>query len=236
MAEVYWIRLPEHTYMFTQGYIGVTKNDAKARFRGHLQEAKLRDCKTSHLHNYLNKHGREGLVVQTLVICEIEYAFELEEKLRPSERVGWNVAKGGIKAVNPGGYKLSEETRKKMSDSFKTGNRKPVGQEVYDKLSAQMKGISRGPLSKEVVSKRERTRFLKMWEASPSVWSRCDVWYEFYIHGMGLARACERAYKETLGSLTPVFSRFKMGWVPHEDSDWLKLFKETSHGTLTDPY
>jgi len=166
------------------------------------------------------------LVCETLVICDLDYAFTLENKLRPAQRIGWNVAVGGLYVVNPGGYKLSPETRKKMSDSFSNGKRSPVKEETRLKMSLANKGISRGPLTEESVSKRERTRFLKMWESSPSVWSRCDIWYEFYIHGMGLARTCERTYKEPLGSLIAVFSRFKMGWVPHEDPDWIHKFKE----------
>ena len=227
MAEVYWIRLPEHTDIFSQGYVGVTKNDSKTRFRGHLQEAKLRNCKTSRLHNYLNKYGREGLVVETLVICELDYAFELERKLRPSERIGWNVAVGGKVAINPGGYKLSEETRKKMSATYTNGRRAPISEETRVKIALANKGKVRGPLLESSVAKRERTRFLKMWEESLSVWSRADIWYEFYLKGYGLGRACERAYKEPIGSLRPVFSRFKMGWVPLDDQDWLYKFKET---------
>lgn len=227
MAEVYWIRLPEHTDVFTQGYVGVTKNTAKSRFCGHLQEATTkRRSQTSRLHNYIRKHGRQGLIFETLVISDLEYAFELEKKLRPTERIGWNVAIGGLNVVNPGGYKLSPETRKKMSESFVNGKRSPVTEETRRKISLTQKGSKRSPLSKESVDKRERTRFLNMWESEPSVWARCGVWYEFYINGMGLARICEKAHNERIGSLRAVFSRFKMGWVPHEDPDWINKFKE----------
>lgn len=225
MAEVYWIRLPEHTDMFSQGYIGVTKNTAMARFRNHLQEAKLRDCKTSHLHNYINKYGREGLIVQTLVVCNINYAYELEGKLRPSERVGWNVAVGGIKAINHGGYLLSTETRQKMSDSFKNGSRKPVSQEVYDRLGDQRRGIPLGPRPKEVVEKILLTRFLKTMESKAEYWSRCEEFYKFYLEGKGKNRACERYYGIKLNRLRGMFNLFEKGWIPTEDENWLRLFK-----------
>ena len=33
-TSVYWIHRPEHTDMFTQGYVGITK-DIKRRFKAH---------------------------------------------------------------------------------------------------------------------------------------------------------------------------------------------------------
>ena len=38
MAVVYWIHLPEHTDMFSEGYIGVTEN-IKRRYYEHLKLA-----------------------------------------------------------------------------------------------------------------------------------------------------------------------------------------------------
>lgn len=226
MAEVYWIRLPEHTDMLTEGYIGVTKNDAKARFRGHLQEAKLRDCKTSHLHNYLNKHGREGLVVQTLVICEIEYAFDLEEKLRPSERIGWNVAKGGVQTVNPGGYKLSEDTRRKMSESFDEKRRQICAENLFKTTQAR-KGIPTGPCPAHIDAKIIKSQFLAKMERGKELWSRCEEFYDFYISGKGKSRACERYYEIELNRLRGMFNLFDKGWKPMEDDLWLSKFKES---------
>lgn len=148
MAEVYWIHLPEHTDMFSEGYIGVTRNNAKERFKSHINAANLNKKKHLKISYAIKKYGAENLIVETLVICSDEYALDLEIKLRPTSEIGWNLAPGGSKPpvrVGPMGPEFSarlsernrgipksEETKRKISETL-TGTTLP--QEVKNRIS-----------------------------------------------------------------------------------------------------
>ena len=122
MAEVYWIRLPEHTDMFTQGYIGVTKKTAKQRWQWHVNSLSKKAGR-SIVQNVIAKY-RDSLIVETLVICDMNYAYELEEKLRPSPKIGWNIRMGGntSEAFSKQfkGRVDTEEAKRKRSQTFKS--------------------------------------------------------------------------------------------------------------------
>jgi hypothetical protein len=99
MAVLYWLRLPEHTDMFSQGYVGVTS---------HI-EKRLR----SHKHRF--KSIWDKVVVEQLLVSTENYCFFIEQKLRPSRLIGWNKSIGGNKnnvmlgKDNPNTGKLGEE-------------------------------------------------------------------------------------------------------------------------------
>lgn len=130
--SVYWIRHPEHTDIFTQGYIGITASVAK-RFNDH----KVR-TQNKHLQNAINKYGWGNLIKQVVLIADKAYCLMIELKLRAEASVGWNITKGGgmpPKFIKTGwkhtkeaneknrqahlGKKLTETTKKKLSDSLK---------------------------------------------------------------------------------------------------------------------
>ena len=79
MAILYWLHLPEHNDMFTQGYVGVASDFVK-RMR----------C---HKHRF--KSIWDKIIAQPLVISTKETCFDLEAKLRPSRNIGWNKSCGG---------------------------------------------------------------------------------------------------------------------------------------------
>jgi len=89
MSSVYWIHHPEHTDMFSQGYIGVSK-DLKRRFRNH---AKRSD--NPHLKNAINKYGWDNLVKQIILVADDAYCFMIEKALRSTDNIGWNIVRGG---------------------------------------------------------------------------------------------------------------------------------------------
>lgn len=222
MAEVYWIHLPEHTDMFSEGYIGVTRNNAKSRFRGHVQSSKLAKGKNYYMTNVIKKYGKESLVVETIVICDEDYAYELEAKLRPTTHIGWNVAIGGAKSGNYGGYKLSDETRQKMSVARK--GLKLTEEQLRNRLPNKSKGTVRGTLSKESILKREETRFYTNMDKYPDTWGYSDIWYEHYLMGLNFYFT-ERLLGLKRSLLVRVFMKFDTGWVPLEDPKWVAKFK-----------
>lgn len=79
MAYVYWLHLPEHTDVLTQGYIGAASN-IDARLRSHKH--RLKDI-------------WDKVIVKLLVKSTINYCYEIEAKLRPHRRIGWNISAGG---------------------------------------------------------------------------------------------------------------------------------------------
>ena len=85
---VYWIHLPEHTDILSEGYIGVT-NNLKRRISEH------RSNTNEHLNNAFKKYT--NIVCDIVVKSDDYYCLYVEEKLRPIDKIGWNVIKGGGK-------------------------------------------------------------------------------------------------------------------------------------------
>lgn len=190
MAEVYWIRLPEHTDMFTEGYIGVTTKTAKERFSEHVKASKLNKKHHLKISYAILKYGAENLLVETLIICDEPYALEVEEKLRPDVEIGWNLAKGGSKppprkgpmgpefsaklSERNRGKPKSEETRKKISEaltgkSFATPESKAKVRETFYK-NYTAKGLKKKPMPEAAIlagahtSRRSLVPVEEFWE------------------------------------------------------------------------
>jgi len=120
MAEVYWIHLPEHTDMFSQGYIGFTSKTTKERYAFHLYKCRANKDNIV-ICNAIRKYGEENIIVDTLCKCSNEYGLWLEGKLRPLAETGWNMAMGGDTCHNTGRVYTrkphSDETKIKLSNS-----------------------------------------------------------------------------------------------------------------------
>ena len=217
MAEVYWIHLPEHTDMFSEGYIGVTKNTAKDRYRLHCQHAERNQDKNYLIYNVINKYGSENLIVDTLVICTEDYAYDLEVKLRPDKKIGWNLAAGGVNAGNYSGYTLSDKTKKKMSEAKIAWH-----QENPDHAAALAKvniGRKRKPFSEEWKRKRVETRFYQNFFLKPDTWGKAEVFYGEYLSGLSSYMTAMK-YSLAPRSLVAMFTHFANGWNPEEDPKW----------------
>jgi hypothetical protein len=103
---VYWIRLPEHTDIYTQGYVGITIQ-YDVRMRQHSRE----------LHE-ANIYGWENL--EKSIVAEFgseQDARVYERVLRDKDSIGWNKATGGGGGFT--GHRDSDETKKKKSDAKK---------------------------------------------------------------------------------------------------------------------
>lgn len=170
MAEVYWIHLPEHTDMFTEGYIGVTKTTAADRYKSHVNSSRLNKKHHLKISYAIRKYGADNLIVETLVICDEDYSLWLEEKLRPELEIGWNLAKGGSKPpVRKGpmgpefsrklsernsGVPKSEETKRKISETlmghdYSTPESRQKARETFKRNFTDL-GLKRKSISEEV--------------------------------------------------------------------------------------
>lgn len=149
VMSVYWLRCAEHTDMFSQGYVGITKHGReKRRFWEHKTVGQ-----NAHLRNALNKYE---VVQEILLVADESYCKEIEQKLRPEVNIGWNIVAGGGLPPSFKGKKRSadfvakarlrkdsDETRLKKSIAS-IGNKRGVGRKLTDEqkqnVSAWMKG------------------------------------------------------------------------------------------------
>ena len=88
---VYWIREQSHTDLMTQGYIGVS-GDVEKRFASHKG---MWSGTNNYLKNAIKKHGWDNLAKSVLLISTKEYCLDIERKLRPADKIGWNLTIGG---------------------------------------------------------------------------------------------------------------------------------------------
>ena len=124
-ACVYWIHLPEHTDMFTQGYIGIT-NNINNRFEAHKNRPT-----NNHMKFAINKYGWDMLIKEVILIASNSYCLAVEAKIRAEKYIGWNIVEGGgcppkaQKGMGKGraawnkGRSLSTETKAKLSAALR---------------------------------------------------------------------------------------------------------------------
>lgn len=91
VSSVYWIRCADHADLMTQGYVGVS-----ARFNRRMKEHGW-SKQNPHLQRAIQKHGWDNLVKTQILIANEDYCLDIERKLRPSEKIGWNLVAGGGK-------------------------------------------------------------------------------------------------------------------------------------------
>lgn len=251
MAFVYWIHLKEHTDILTEGYVGITTRTVAERFNGH-KCSKVH--KNKHLHEVFS--NKVDVIVTTICECSIEYAGELENKLRPVECIGWNLAAGGntvsmttegkkrvsaalkgvpkpkhlIAAMNAArlAKPVSEESRRKWSESSTGRINSP---ETRLKISQNRKGIS-PPRARSSTEAAITTFALKhpldLHNQNKDVWILCDLYYEHYLKGHTRYVASQRV-GGSKGSLVAMWKRFVLGFNPLVDERWLEWKASTVH-------
>lgn len=88
---VYWIREKSHTDLMSQGYVGVSGNVEK-RWKSYENTEKKTN---NYLRNAIKKYGWDNLVKSVLLIADKDYCLNIERKLRPDNKIGWNLTMGG---------------------------------------------------------------------------------------------------------------------------------------------
>lgn len=91
--NIYWYKLPEHTDIMTQGYVGITNNITRRK-----QEHKRNSTKANtHFYKAICKYGYDNLEFNTINTgLTLKEASELEAYYRPNSQIGWNESIGGI--------------------------------------------------------------------------------------------------------------------------------------------
>jgi group I intron endonuclease len=89
MYSVYWLSAPHHTDYNTEGYVGISKN-VEHRWKCHSKNT------NTHLTRAIQKYGWDNIIKKVLVSgVDEEAALLIEEMLRPTTQIGWNIAIGG---------------------------------------------------------------------------------------------------------------------------------------------
>lgn len=182
--SVYWLHLESHDDMLSQGYIGITKQKVEYRFYKHCW-----DANKGKLHypvsRAIRRYGEENIHVKVLCICEEEYAKNLEYKLRPSPRIGWNIVEGGQsgngefmkqkwkepgykdKVVNSVSKNYTDEFRRAASERFSKMHRDPNSKVNTEDYKAERRDRVLGWLNdptimekkSEAISKTKKKKF-----------------------------------------------------------------------------
>lgn len=231
MAEVYWIHLPEHTDMFTEGYIGITSRTTKERFKAHIKESKRKDRKKYRIHNVIAKY-LERLIVDTLVICDDDYAIELEAKLRPSSRIGWNTVAGGQNVKLVRDVKETNLHTQDSKDKMKILQKESWELNRQNKLKRMVE--SRVPLS---VPTNEDGSPKKFWESIRYSFTRNSEYWEKAQDFRDLYDSLKYCASTDLMNSFGIDTRkrhwfnkllryFDGGWIPKQDPLWIEDFKK----------
>jgi hypothetical protein len=95
-SVVYWIHKPEHTDITKEGYVGITNGMARDRWLNHKSASRRKvngNCEV--INRAIRKHN--DLIYEVVLVADTrDYCERIEAMLRPTNRIGWNIARGGI--------------------------------------------------------------------------------------------------------------------------------------------
>lgn len=205
--------MESHSDFTTEGYIGVTSKEPEERFKQHLAASKTEQIILS---KALRKHGDE-VIVTTLLKGSDEYCYLMEEKLRPSERIGWNTVKGGGKPPIKN-TPHTEEAKRKISEASKIGNKS----EASLAARAMQVGSKRTKASKKLMSEKAQGRL--PWETSrcnKAVWLQADKFFEVFSETGMKSKSMEKLLGIKISTLSNLYKKFvKENWNPKADPLW----------------
>jgi len=234
---VYWIHLPEHTDMTSQGYIGITSTRLERRWEQHKQSAASGSNRP--IGNAIRKHG-ESLLYSCVLVASLDYCLFVENALRVSPNTGWNLAVGGDKPPMQGrehseetkrkislagtGRKASDETLKKMSKSSSGRKHKEETKELLSLLA-----IARGIPTVAIEAARIKNASLHPWQkpnASVEVWKIADLVYGTVLENPAYGiRTLGRLFGIDYSKFQVILRNIRSGWNPSSDPLWLATFK-----------
>lgn len=109
---VYWIRLPEHTDIFTEGYVGIS-NNFEYRLKQHIYFSSKPEYFKNYRTEFRSALSSGNHIARKILIGTRKYCMDVEERLRPAWKIGWNIAAGGS-----GGYGTHGLTGTKLKGMY----------------------------------------------------------------------------------------------------------------------
>lgn len=208
---VYWLHLETHTDIATEGYVGITTLGVEERYRRHVSASKRLTGRGARVRYAISKHSSQ-IVVTTLLEGSVEYCQYIENRLRPRESVGWNLAIGG--AATAAGRKNSEEHIRKVAEANKGRKR---SSECVSKMRKALKAAY---------------SFDNPWEhpySNKQAWALASDLYDWFVADTSRGRrSASKEFNIPVDSVAKVLNRIKSGWIPSDDSyymGWLKTYK-----------
>lgn len=217
LCRVYWIRLPEHTDIFTQGYVGVTTLSIDKRFQQHKYQARKG---SKYIINKAIRKYWDNIVIETILISTTEYCLDIENKLRPSPYIGWNSSIGG-KTISKSSYSTPDDVKIKISESVKkTYQQRPW---LAENTSKRRKGTKLSDETKLKMSQAKKD--LLPWEnsqADKQTWLKADNIYNiFKTFDITTQKQLSNHTNIPYPKLKRIFIKLKDNWNPLEDQKWL---------------
>lgn len=153
--------------MFDTGIYTITSPSGKryigsavsfhTRWIGHRTKLRNRTHHNRPLQSAFNKYGEEALIFRKVLFCEpadlITYEQIFIDYLKPE----YNVARTAGSRL---GMRMSEDARKKMSESRLGKRRKPCSPETKAKIGAKVRGQKRTPEQRLKISVALKGRFI----------------------------------------------------------------------------
>ncbi len=251
--KVYWIHRKSHSDIETEGYVGITRETVESRFQRHLRQSKSGQHLNRHLSSALKKY--EDIVLTTICICDKDYALLMENKLRPTKNIGWNIAVGGI--TNPyfsAPKKVKEPKPRKDTSGPNHPNwqggiknwrkfyclltespqaqaereRKKLEKELREKQPRQPRSTEH--IQKLAAAKRKYFEERGTWanhQADKYLWSKSQDIYLMWLEDMCGCRALSRKLGIPRSTtIKGMIKRFNDGWVPYLDPRFLEFLNE----------
>ena len=122
-------------------YIGQTVRSLKERWKDHCKS--LKKGEKTYLYNAIRKYGITNFIIEFICECPDRDSLNNQEKYYISKyetfdsNKGYNLTRGGF---GSSGFKILDETKKKMSKSHLGKKRSPHTEETKRKISESKKG------------------------------------------------------------------------------------------------
>lgn len=217
MAFVYWISLPTHHNIYSEGYVGITTKTIPKRFNDHKSAAKRGS--TKRLYNAIRKYA-DSISVAEVFEGTLEECLELEKYYRPLKHIGWNHGVGGNAPQS--GVKHSPETKAKISAS-----RKGIcpDEETRKRIGLLRVGFKYSEESKLKMSESAKNVERLPWKnprANKEVWFNAESLFTVWLTEKNLTKAAKILSCEVC-KLISIFEKFKTGWIPFDDPKWISF-------------
>lgn len=220
MAFVYWITNDLNANIKTAGYVGITSKTVVQRLKSHKNNYK-RFCKSSPNTGCIKLYkevkllgGWSNVFIKTICESTLAYCQELEQRLRPIPNIGWNIRIGGDTPLMQG-RKLSEESKLKLVEVRKKW--------VMSEASRQNLSLARQGAGNPRYG-------VHPWLCKPftdlsrHTWQNADRIYDVWLKcgGIGVRKVAPIFKDLNYWTIDTMIRKFKKGWIPIEDVDWLK--------------